>query len=146
MLVFSLALFSIYLAFILIKYYPLDSISESYYRLKNKAIFTLVLWGFSIPLIVYASHPLIFLAASGICFVGAAAEYKQDLTDTVHVAGAVSGIFFGLLYIAVQGLWWLVGVYFAGFILLSFTKRKILWIEAWSFYVILYGIYLTVGL
>lgn len=43
--------------------------------------------------------PLLFFAGVGICFVGAAAAFKQDLVDKVHSTAAVLGILFSQLAI-----------------------------------------------
>ena len=139
----SFIIFTAWLIFIRLAFGKLDSISESFYKLseKHRFIFTLVLWGFSLPLMVNVNSVWLFLSISGIAFVGAAAAYKEELTSTVHFVGAVGGIIMGLVYLLTQWLFWLalpsilvsVSLYFL-------SKRPTYWIEIVSYYTILIGL------
>ncbi|MGM9697088.1 MAG: hypothetical protein ACI3Y0_00370, partial [Prevotella sp.] len=67
------------------------SISDNYYVSRHPRVFTLVMW-----LVAFCMLPPMldaapeawqftaFLACAGIAFVGAAAAYKQQLTNQVH--------------------------------------------------------------
>ena len=73
------------------------SISDNYYVSRHPWTFTLVFWlvAFSMlpPMLSATSETwqfTAFLACAGIAFVGAAAAYKQSLTNTVHIAGAAT--------------------------------------------------------
>ncbi len=100
LLLSSLTVFVSYVAYVWIKYGVQKSISESYYVMKNKALFTLFCWGFTIPLMIASPSFLMFIAISAICFVGAASAFKDDtLTEKVHVFGAITGVVFSQLAI-----------------------------------------------
>lgn len=90
-----------YVSYIWNKYGVLESISESYYRLPDnqKILFTLFCWLFAIPAIILGNTALMFVAGGGIAFVGAAAQFKQDMTKSVHYGGAIIGILFSQLSI-----------------------------------------------
>ena len=100
-----LSVFVTYVGFIWIRYGIQPSISESYYKLPQslKWMFTIFCWGFAVPAaiigVTLTNNFLMFLAAAGICFVGAAAEFKQSLTKNVHMIGAYCGILFSQLSI-----------------------------------------------
>jgi len=134
-----------YVAFIWIKYGIQPSISESYYKLPKSInwLFTLFCWGFAIPALIIGvqltDNFLMFLAASGICFVGAAAAFKQTLTKNVHMIGAYCGILFSQLSIlfdfnipvvVAATLLWLI-------IFQLYAKNKIWWQEIVAFMAIL---------
>lgn len=105
------AIFISYVLFIWIKYGVQQSISESYYCLPKKwnFIFTLALWGFALPAAILANGDgLMFFAAAGICFVGAAAQMHQEFVRKVHLTAAIGGITLGeLSIIFVHDMWWL---------------------------------------
>lgn len=98
--IISLVIFAGYLTFIVIKYGPQKSISDSYYSLPVRdrtLIFALFCWGFSFPIMVVGLEQtgnfLSFLAPAGIAFVGSAAAFNDSkLTYNVHMTSAVLGI------------------------------------------------------
>lgn len=135
-----IAVFYGYVAGILVKYGMLPSISDSFYALpRNKSfIFTLVLWTFSILSMIIGDSVLMFIAGSGIAFVGTAAQFKQKLTNTVHVVGAVVGIGFSQASIIVDMRLWYVSVSFliigtAVLLLKRKIRHFIWWIEILAF-------------
>lgn len=112
-----------YLAYIWRTFGILPSISDSYRHIKQKWLFTLVLWSISFPVIIVGSDPLLFFAGVGIAFVGAAPKFWQDLEGKVHVAGAIGGIALGTIWTIFSGFWWL-GVPFIVFAALVGLKVK----------------------
>jgi len=92
-----------YVLFIWIKYGIQPSISDSYYVLPNKLkpLFTLFCWGFALPAIILGVEitPFMFFAGVGICFVGAAAQFKDDWVSNIHMIAAIGGIIFSQLAI-----------------------------------------------
>lgn len=125
----------------------LPSISDSWYSLKrDSALFTFYMWalGLSIAIIGgYSNNVFYFLSGSCLCFTGGAAEFKQKMTGTVHVVGAVGGIalvFAGQLYVSIwvrheglkfgaewnQLVWYLISVVA---IACTATKNKTWWFE-----------------
>ena len=142
-IVISFIIFTAWLIFIRLAFGKLDSISESFYKLSEKYrfIFTLVLWGFSLPLMVNVNSVWLFLSISGIAFVGAAAAYKEGLTSAVHFIGAFGGIIMGLIYLLTQGLFWsVIPSTLVSVSLYFLSKRPTYWIEIVSYYTILIGL------
>ena len=144
-----------YLGFIVARYGILRSISQSYYELpKNlKPIFTLAMWGFAFPAMLIGTPltGLLFFAAAGIMFVGAAAAFNdKEITRPVHFIGAGAGVLFSQLAIGlVFGLWQINLVFVVASLLLIIFNKKIketdlFWIEILAFIsiCILYGIIL----
>ena len=93
--ILSALIFHGYLLFVLLKYGPTLSISNTYYALPKKYnfAFTLYMWTYSIlmliPMLEMFGTPFIFLSVGAICFVGAAAAFREDsLTESVHVKSA----------------------------------------------------------
>lgn len=93
-----------YASWIWARYGTLKSISHSYYVLpKNlRFLFTLFCWGYGIPAIIVGSTPLLFFAGAAICFVGAAAAYREDMTEWVHIISAMLAILFSQLSIIID--------------------------------------------
>jgi hypothetical protein len=137
------SVFVTYVSFIIYKYGILKSISQSYYELpeKYKPIFTLAMWGFAFPAMIIGTPltGLMFFAAAGIMFVGAAAPFLEKITKPVHMIGAGSGVLFSQLAISlVFGMWYItLGFVIASSLLLLFRKqinyKHIWWIEVLAF-------------
>ena len=95
--IISAILFAIYL-FCMAKLHGVQpSISDNYYVSKHPWTFTLAMWTVAfmmLPPMLSATTETFqftaFLSCAGIAFVGAAAAYKRTLTNTVHIAGAVT--------------------------------------------------------
>lgn len=139
-----LLVFAGYVSWIWAKYGVLPSISHSYYSLPNnlKFLFTLWCWGYALPAMIVASTPLMFFAGAGICFVGAAAAYREKMTETVHIIGAVAGILFSQLSTIIDfDMWYVTAIYAAialPLALTRFSKKNICpnrtwWIEILAF-------------
>ena len=148
-LIASFFIFAGYVTYIYSKFGVLKSISKSYYELrpKNKWMFTIALWGFSIPMIIAGDTALMFLAGSAICFVGAAPAYKDSMTDKVHVAGAVAGIVLGAAAMWINyGFWWITGLMALSAFLMSHfeIKNETWWIEITEFMFIFLGVLLSI--
>ena len=117
------------------------SISDNYYVSRHPWTFTLVMWlvAFTMmPAMIEATSETwqftAFLACAGIAFVGAAAAYRQQLTNTVHIAGAATS---GLMAIV-----WAyticpplpsVAIIAAVYILLSRQRYMVYWLEVTAF-------------
>jgi len=143
----AIAIFLRYIIFIWTQYGVLSSISESYYRLPQelKILFTIFCWGFAIPVMIMGSSVLTFLAGSAICFVGAAAAFKEKLTSTVHEIGAYVGVILAQVALVVDmQLWWLSAIFFVTSLFLTIWKNKvkhpIWWIELTAFTTTLIGL------
>ena len=133
-----LTVFISYLTFVVITYGVQTSISESYYRLPKKInfLFTFFCWGFAIPAIILGDNALMFLAGSGIAFVGAAAAFKDKMTNNVHMIGAYGGVLLSQISIWYNYHMWYITIIFiilSGTLLLLKVKNKIWWAECLAF-------------
>ena len=117
------------------------SISDNYYVSRHPWTFTLVMWlvAFSMmPAMIEATSETwqftAFLACAGIAFVGAAAAYRQQLTNTVHIAGAATAGLFSIVwaYTICPPLPTL-AIITAIYLLVSKPRHKIYWIELTAF-------------
>jgi len=132
-----------YVLSMFLTYGVLSSVSLSYYKLPRNLqfLFTIAMWGYAIPAIMIGVplSGLMFLAGSGICFVGAAPAFKDlKMENTVHSIGAIVGIFFSQIFITfIMNQWYLT----AGLLLLTaitylIPKMKpniVWWIEIFTF-------------
>ncbi len=135
----QVVVFFSFLSYVYKKHGILDAISDSYYKLKRKNLFVLFCWGIGIPMIFITPYVLFFLAGSGMVFLGAAARYKDRITATVHIIGAISGIVLALMGLWVHyGMWWPLVVMIVLYLLLRLLKLKNFtwWIESLAFVVI----------
>ena len=102
----SLSILATYIILVCRKYGVPDSISDSYYYIGWKPIFTLVMWfvgGFLLPktmTITPETQIIPFLAVCGIMLVGAAPRVR-DYERTIHIIGASIGCIFSQLWILI---------------------------------------------
>lgn len=155
--ILSATVFTVYVGFVWIRYGVQKSISYSYYVIKRKPLFTLALWGFSIPAMIIAAKPLIYLAGVAICFVGIASDYmdyvvryfikdvervnriSRSITWWVHMIGSYIGVFASQLSIFIDFRLWPLNVIFllfAGGFKLFKVNNNIWWIEIAAFVLI----------
>ena len=138
-----------YVAVIWVKYGIQTSVSESYYVLPYnwKFLFTLFCWGFSLPLAVSCDTLLMFIAAGGFMFVGAAAAYKEQTSRMVHLVAAFVGIGLSQASIFVDMHMWYVNIAFVSSALLLVTlkiKNVLWWVEILAFVSLAYALSLKV--
>jgi len=146
LMIFSLTLMVGYLIYVRLRFGMTHSISATYYEIKNKWLFTIVLWGFSIPLMIVSAKPLMFLAGAAICFTGAAPGVDKKMERRVHVGSSVAGIAIGTIALWVYyGLWWVVGIQlaFTGIAMIFQTKYHTYFIELLAVILIWASIYLN---
>lgn len=141
LVVMSNTVFTVFWIMIVAIYGLIPSISHSFYELPEKArgLFTFTLWSFAIPMMIVGEHGLMFFAGASICFVGAAADYRNELTDTVHYVCAVLSIALGILYWGFKFDNWYVGipiVISAAVLYPILRKRATLWVEIVAYYCI----------
>lgn len=152
----SVCLFIIYISSIIIKYGIPSSVSETFYLLpKNmRWLFTVFCWGVSIIVAPWLDITpkswqfLAFLSVAGLCFVGTAAEFKEDLISKVHYTAAVVCMAASQLWIfLVTKLWYIslfcllisaVSCYFIWRIASKKAGYKVsgnitFWAEMWAF-------------
>lgn len=142
----QLIIFTVYVGSITKKYGILPSISESWYVLPTRLnfLFTLFVWGISVPMFFYG-NVWFALAASSLSFVGAATQFKMTLswTKQIHYTGALLGILLSLVGILVE---WnnpyplILFLICAVVMTLMKIKNAIWWIEIAAFLTILGGL------
>lgn len=117
------------------------SISDNYYVSRHPWTFTLVMWlvAFTMmPAMIEATSETwqftVFLSCAGIAFVGAAAAYRQSLTNTVHIAGAAAAGLFSIVWAyTICPPLPSVAILTAAYILLAVRRHKIYWAEITAF-------------
>lgn len=143
-LIAAIAVMTIYLTMIAVRYGWLQSISDSYYHIKHRDIFTFVLWAFSVLMLLGVNDiittPIYPTACFGIVVVGAYTQFKKSkYIKTMHFIGAYMGI--GL---AIIGLWaefgymWLTLSYLPMYALAkyAFRRNSFYWVEVFAIYFI----------
>jgi hypothetical protein len=120
-----------YVFYIAIKFGIQRSISQSYYVLPNKQkiLFTLFIWGISLPIIVIGATPLMFFSGGMMMFVGAATSFKDGkLTFNVHMTSAFGGIILSQVSTIVDfNMWYLTLLFGIISLILFLLKVKYFW-------------------
>lgn len=150
LLTISLVVFGGYVEIIWSKYGIQKSISMSYYCLpdKFKFVFTLILFGFSIPIILVSSD-MVFMPIAGwlISGVGAACNIMSNkITKTVHMISAIGGItlaFFSLCYEYNAWIIVVISAILMGIAAFKIKEGKIWWIEIIAFTAVWIGLLLN---
>ena len=141
LVLFSLAVFATYLIIMAKNYGIQPSISDNYYVSKQPWTFTLAMWlvAFTmLPPMLSATTETFqftaFLSCAGIAFVGAAAAYKRTLTNTVHIAGAVTAALFAIIWAyTICPPLPTIAILTAAYILLAVRVHKVYWAEITAF-------------
>ncbi len=154
MITLSFILFLIYLFGTVSVFGIPESVSDTYYQWKQKepklsVLFPLfcVLAGTSllsgwVVLSEGRSYQfLTFLAPAALVFVGVACQFKEQLTRTVHYGAAVVCFVCALLWLWLEGRWFLPGILFFPCLCIAFFNRNnwLFWIETAAFI----SVYLT---
>lgn len=135
---------TIYLGFVVINYGWLKSISDSYYHIKHKDLFTFVLWSFAVLMLFGVNDiittPIFPLACFGIVIVGAYSQFKgSKFIKTMHFIGAYMGIGLAIIGLWVEfGYWWLTLIYLPLYVIAKYVikKNNFYWIEVFAIYLI----------
>lgn len=97
LVLFSLAVFAIYLILMAKLHGVQPSISDNYYVSRHRWTFVMVMWwvGFGMLPAMLDVTPEIwqfsaFFCCGGVIFVGAAAAFREEVTRQVHFAGAIT--------------------------------------------------------
>ena len=97
LVLFSLAVFAIYLILMAKLHGIQPSISDNYYVSRHRWTFVMVMWwvGFGMLPAMLEVTPEIwqfsaFFCCGGVIFVGAAAAFREEVTRQVHFAGAIT--------------------------------------------------------
>ena len=141
LVLFSLAVFATYLIIMAKLHGVQPSISDNYYVSKHPWTFTLAMWTVAftmLPPMLSATTETFqftaFLSCAGISFVGAAAAYRQSLTNTVHIAGAITAALCAIVWsYAICPPIPTIAILTAVYILLAVRRHKIYWAEITAF-------------
>lgn len=144
-LIILLLLFTSFIAYIVKKVGVLESISDSFYELKEQgSLFWVALSSMAFLLVLFdPQNPYTLISAAGLVFTCGSPYFKEAFPDKpIHFAGAVTAILsaFVNLYVT-YGFWqpfalFVVGV---GLIALFRVKNHTWWVEVWAFYLIIIG-------
>ena len=137
----QLILFTFYFIFVLSKYGAQKSISESWYVMKEKWMFSVVLcFGVGMLQLMHGSV-LFFLAGASLCFVGAATDFRSRRTVRItHYIGAFSSIILSLIALWQYEVKWPIFIIFALCIGTWRINNRTWWLEIGVFYVIMLGL------
>ena len=139
--IISAILFAIYL-YVMAKLHGIQpSVSDNYYVTKHPWTFTLAMWTVAftmLPPMLSATTETFqftaFLSCAGIAFVGAAAAYRQSMTNTVHIAGAVTASLFAIVWAyTICPPLPTIAILTAAYILLAVRVHKVYWAEVTAF-------------
>ena len=139
--IISAILFAIYL-YVMAKLHGVQpSVSDNYYVSKHPWTFTLAMWLVAfmmLPPMLSATTETYqftaFLSCAGIAFVGAAAAYKQSMTNTVHTIGAVIAALFAIIWAyTICPPLPTIAILTAAYILIAVRRHKVYWAEITAF-------------
>lgn len=139
--IISFVVFALYLI-VMAKLHGIQpSISDNYYVSRHRWTFTATMWAVSLcmlpPMLEVTPDPwhfTAFLCCVGVAFVGAAAAFKDELTNKVHTNCALLSVFFGILWISlVNPFVSMAGVGVLVFLLLNCMKNQVYWLEVTCF-------------
>ena len=139
--IISAILFAIYLILMAKLHGVQPSVSDNYYVSKHPWTFTIAMWTVAFtmlpPMLSETTETFqftAFLSCAGIAFVGAAAAYKQQLTNTVHIAGAITAALFAIIWAyTICPPLPTIAILTAAYILLAVRRHKIYWAEITAF-------------
>jgi hypothetical protein len=143
-LIFALLIMTAYLLLVIFKFGWLKSISDSYYHIKHKYIFTFVLWSFAVLMLLGVNDVITTViypfACFGIVIVGAYTQFKgSKFIKTMHFVGAISGIALGIIGLWAEfGYMWLTLIYLPLYMIAKFVikRNNFYWIEVFAIYLI----------
>ena len=139
--IISAILFAIYL-YVMAKLHGVQpSVSDNYYVSKHPWTFTLAMWTVAftmLPPMLSATTDTFqftaFLSCAGITFVGAAAAYRQSMTNTVHTIGAVIAALLAIIWAyTICPPLPTIAILTAAYILLAVRVHKVYWAEVTAF-------------
>ena len=143
-LIFALLIMTAYLLLVIFKFGWLQSISDSYYHIKRKDMFTFVLWSFATLMLLGVNDiittPIYPLACFGIVIVGAYSQFKgSKFIKTMHFIGAYMGIGLAIIGLWVEfGYMWLTLIYLPLYIIAKYVikRNNFYWVEVFAIYLI----------
>ena len=137
LLYISLSVFTIYLIYVVVLFGILPSISDSYYYLNNKLLFSLALIGFAFPIIINQNNMLFYIAGSCIMFVAVAPDFHISSEGNVHFFCAVTGVISSMVGLVLMKYYIPVILFIFVALILYFLPNHVFWIEIAAFYTII---------
>ena len=139
--IISAILFATYLFLMARLHGAQPSVSDNYYVSKHPWTFTLAMWAIAftmLPPMLSATTETFqftaFLSCVGIAFVGAAAAYRQSMTNTVHIAGAITAALFAIIWAyTICPPLPTIAILTAAYILIAVRRHKVYWAEITAF-------------
>lgn len=144
-LIFQSVVFLAYVIWITAKYGALTSISESYYHIREKGLFSLFCFVLGFPMFMYGrelypqsalpgDYTWLFYLSMILCFTGAAADYKRTMTDIIHFVGTGISFTAAMLGLGLQyGIWTPAIIWVIVSIVCLPWYNRIFWIEIAAF-------------
>lgn len=108
----SLIILLSYIIYVIAEVGITPTLSESFYRVKYKWLFTLALYGAGFTLLpewLNISEDfqfLAFFACAALCFIGASPAFKEGLSRKIHIGGLIVCIITLLLWCILHHLIW----------------------------------------
>lgn len=143
-----------YMSFIAVKYSIQFSISATWYKIKDKILFSWFCWGISIPLFAFVPKNgagynwLFIISAICISLVGVFASTKQcKAINTLHLIFAYVGAVSSLLGLWIHyGLWWplILQALIIGIVYFTKPKSPVTAIELCAILITCAGLSLTI--
>ena len=141
LVLFSLAVFAIYLILMAKLHGIQPSISDNYYVSRHRWLFTQAMWWVGLgmlPAMLEVTPEMwqfsAFFCCGGVIFVGAAAAFREEVTRQVHFAGAITSAAGAFLWTACV-LPPMAGVGFLACcgLLLWLSRHVVYWLEVTCF-------------
>lgn len=147
LLVWLILSFTTYIAVIVKKYGVLKSISDSYYVMKYKHVFTFFIWNIGLSFIFLGETGWMFGAGGFLCFVGTAPMFKEEFEGKVHSIGAIGGIALGFVSLLINFhqiyplVFMVAGI---GLMKIFKIKNQTWWIEILAFVIMIVGLSINI--
>ena len=133
--------FAAYIGYVWGRFGVLDSISASYYKLRENHNW--LFWAFtialSVPMLTYGDG-WYFGSAAFLIFCGTASDYKKPMTGTVHYIGASGAIGLAAIGLLREGVWFplVFGLLVSVPLSIFKVENRTWWIEiAWFVFLII---------
>jgi hypothetical protein len=146
-LILTIAIFTLFVLYVYIKFGVLKSISESYYKLRSIGEEWWFIWFIlctSLGMSLIGQHPLVYVASGLLALVALSPMFKNEgskpdsidkLELQIHVFGATSSIIVGFIYLTFFLHEWYIWIPIVLFIIYALPKKtKFKWLNGISPY------------
>lgn len=142
LLIISFLILLTYIIYMIKQVGVTTSLSESYYKIKYRWLFPVVMGITGIMVMLYLLEItderwfqfLSFLAPAALLFVAVAPDYKQILEGQVHRAAAIMSAVFGVLLMVLLGYWYVPVIFLViAAVIIKHKGNKVFWLEMGAF-------------